>query len=369
MSANRVIVGMSGGVDSSVSASLLIEQGYDVVGLFMKNWEEDDGTDYCTAAEDLADAQSVCDHLGINLKTVNFATEYWDRVFEEFLDELKKGRTPNPDILCNREIKFREFLSWSEKLGGDLIATGHYANTRVDENGARLLRGLDKNKDQSYFLYQVPGAALTKTLFPIGAIEKTEVRERAQALGLSNHSKKDSTGICFIGERRFREFLKRYLPPNPGEMHTAAGESVGQHHGLMYYTIGQRHGLGIGGPGEAWYVAGKDIEKNILTVVQGHDHPALMSSGLSARELYWIHRDDGRREPRRCTVKTRYRQHDVACSLTWSSDGSLDVVFDEPQRAVTPGQSVVFYDNEICLGGGIIDVAVAAYPESTASAA
>ncbi len=369
MCAERVIVGMSGGVDSSVSASLLIEQGYDVVGLFMKNWEEDDGTDYCTAAEDLADAESVCDRLGVPLKTVNFATEYWDRVFEEFLDELKKGRTPNPDILCNREIKFREFLSWSKQLGGDLIATGHYARTRLDDGGARLLRGHDVNKDQSYFLYQVPGAALSKTLFPVGAIEKTEVRDRAAALGLDNHAKKDSTGICFIGERRFREFLKRYLPPNPGIMRTVEGEDVGEHHGLMYYTIGQRHGLGIGGPGEPWYVAAKNVADNVLTVVQGHDHPALMSSGLNARELYWIHNDDGRREPRRCTVKTRYRQQDVPCSLQWTADGALNVSFDEPQRAVTPGQSVVFYDKEVCLGGGIIENAVAAFPESTADAA
>jgi len=341
VSAKRVIVGMSGGVDSSVSASLLLEQGYDVVGLFMKNWEEDDGTDHCTAAEDLADAESVCERLGITLKTVNFATEYWDRVFEEFLDELKLGRTPNPDILCNREIKFREFLEWSEKLGGDYIATGHYVQKRDDPGGAKLLRGLDANKDQSYFLYQVPGAALTKTLFPVGAIEKSEVRERAADIGLDNHDKKDSTG-----------------------MRTVSGEAVGEHHGLMYYTIGQRHGLGIGGPGEAWYVAGKNMKSNDLLVVQGHDHPALMSSGLSAHELYWIHPDDSARVQKRCTVKTRYRQNDVPCELTWRDDGTLDVAFDEPQRAVTPGQSVVFYNEDVCLGGGIIDQAVAAFPES-----
>ena len=357
-SPKKVIVGMSGGVDSSVSAWLLQQQGYQVEGLFMKNWEEDDGEEYCTAAADLADAQAVCDKLGIELHTVNFAAEYWDNVFELFLEEYKAGRTPNPDILCNKEIKFKAFLEFAaEDLGADYIATGHYVR-RADVDGkSRLLRGLDGNKDQSYFLYMLGQNALEKAMFPVGHLTKAQVREIAEEAGLANSRKKDSTGVCFIGERNFREFLERYLPRNPGAMTTPEGRIVGQHQGLMYYTLGQRQGLGIGGQkdgdGEPWFVAAKDMASNTLIVVQGHDHPLLQRVSLGAGQLSWIAGVPPDPE-RPYTAKTRYRQQDAACHISTLYDDTLELVFDAPQWAVTPGQSVVLYDGEVCLGGGII---------------
>jgi tRNA-specific 2-thiouridylase len=355
----RVIVGMSGGVDSSVSALLLLEQGYQVEGLFMKNWEEDDGTDYCTAREDLADAQAVCDRIGIKLHTANFAAEYWDHVFEHFLEEYKAGRTPNPDILCNREIKFKAFLDYALILGADLIATGHYVRRRDREGRTELLKGLDANKDQSYFLHAVGGEQIARTLFPVGELEKPEVRAIAERHGLATAAKKDSTGICFIGERRFSDFLKQYLPAQPGVIKTTRGKTIGQHHGLMYHTIGQRQGLGIGGLKDAgddpWYVLEKNLERNELIVGQGNDHPWLFSSALLTSHIWWVNPVD-LSAPRRLTAKVRYRQSDQACTLERTTDG-YRAVFEEPQRAVTPGQSVVFYDGEICLGGGVIEVA------------
>ncbi|UFH51411.1 tRNA 2-thiouridine(34) synthase MnmA [Pseudomonas sp. KNUC1026] len=353
----RVIVGMSGGVDSSVSALLLMEQGYQVEGLFMKNWEEDDGTDYCTAREDLADAQAVCDRIGIKLHTANFAAEYWDNVFEHFLEEYRAGRTPNPDILCNREIKFKAFLDYALSLGADLIATGHYVRRRDREGVTELLKGLDPNKDQSYFLHAVGGAQIARTLFPVGELEKPAVRAIAERHGLATAKKKDSTGICFIGERRFSDFLKQYLPAQPGEIHTPDGQVIGQHHGLMYHTLGQRQGLGIGGMKDAsdepWYVVAKDVARNVLVVGQGNEHPLLFSQALQASTIWWVNPLD-LSTPRRLTAKVRYRQGDQACTLEQTAQG-YRVSFDEPQRAVTPGQSVVFYDGEICLGGGVIE--------------
>jgi tRNA-specific 2-thiouridylase len=362
-STQKVIVGMSGGVDSSVSAYLLQQQGYHVEGLFMKNWEEDDGEEYCTAAADLADAQAVCDKLGIELHTVNFAAEYWDNVFEHFLAEYKAGRTPNPDILCNKEIKFKAFLEFAaEDLGADYIATGHYVRRQDVDGKSRLLRGLDSNKDQSYFLYTLGHKQIARSLFPVGELEKSEVRRIAGQLNLITAKKKDSTGICFIGERKFREFLGRYLPAQPGRIVTVDGEEIGEHQGLMYHTLGQRKGLGIGGTKEGsdepWYVVDKDVGNNILIVAQGHDHPRLMSAGLVARQLHWVNREV-LAAPLRCSVKTRYRQTDIACTVTPVSDDCINVRFDEPVAAVTPGQSAVFYLNEICLGGGIIEQRVA----------
>ncbi|WP_048750766.1 tRNA 2-thiouridine(34) synthase MnmA [Aggregatibacter segnis] len=355
----KVICGMSGGVDSSVSAFILQQQGYQVEGLFMKNWEEDDDTDYCTAAADLADAQAVCDKLGIKLHKINFAAEYWDNVFEHFLSEYKAGRTPNPDILCNKEIKFKAFLEYaSEDLGANYIATGHYVRRRGADDNAQLLRGLDANKDQSYFLYTLSSKQVGQSLFPVGDIEKPIVRAIAEDLGLITAKKKDSTGICFIGERKFKDFLARYLPAQPGNIRTVEGDIIGRHDGLMYHTLGQRKGLGIGGvkgaSEEAWYVVEKDLVNNELIVAQGHDHSALLSTGLIAQQLHWVDRQPIR-EPLRCTVKTRYRQTDVPCTIEPIDDESIKVIFDEPQIAVTPGQSAVFYLNEVCLGGGIIE--------------
>ncbi len=353
----KVIVGMSGGVDSSVSAWLLLQQGYAVEGLFMKNWEEDDGTEYCTAREDLADAQAVCDRLGIRLHQANFAAEYWDRVFEHFLQEYQAGRTPNPDILCNKEIKFRAFLDYALVLGADYIATGHYAR-RGEGNPAPLLRGLDRNKDQSYFLHAVAGTQIARTLFPVGEIEKPEVRRIAAELGLSTATKKDSTGICFIGERRFKDFLGQYLPARPGLIETDGGEVIGHHEGLMYYTLGQRQGIGIGGlrhaEEAAWYVVGKDLTRNVLVVGQGHEHPLMMSHGLIVRHVDWV-AGEAPPMPLNCTAKTRYRQPDQACTVYDDEHGGHRVVFAQAQRAVTPGQSVVFYQDEVCLGGGVIE--------------
>lgn len=355
----HVIVGMSGGVDSSVSAYILQQQGYRVEGLFMKNWEEDDDTEYCSAATDLADAQEVCDKLGIHLHKINFAAEYWDNVFEHFLTEYRAGRTPNPDILCNKEIKFKAFLEYAaEDLGADYIATGHYVR-RGEVNGqASLLRGIDSNKDQSYFLYTLTSQQISQSLFPVGELEKPVVRKIAEELGLITANKKDSTGICFIGERKFKDFLARYLPAQPGDIRTVDGDIIGRHDGLMYHTLGQRKGLGIGGlknAGEAaWYVVDKDLDKNELIVGQGHDHPRLFSRGLIAQQLDWVNRHPIS-EPLSCTVKTRYRQYDVPCQIIPINDDKIEVIFDEPQSAVTPGQSAVFYKGEVCLGGGIID--------------
>ena len=351
----KVICGMSGGVDSSVSAFILQQQGYQVEGLFMKNWEEDDDTDYCTAAADLADAQAVCDKLGIKLHKINFAAEYWDNVFEHFLSEYKAGRTPNPDILCNKEIKFKAFLDYAaEDLGANYIATGHYVRRRGADDKAQLLRGLDANKDQSYFLYTLSSKQVGQSLFPVGDIEKPIVRAIAEDLDLITAKKKDSTGICFIGERKFKD----YLPAQPGNIRTVEGDIIGRHDGLMYHTLGQRKGLGIGGvkgaSEEAWYVVEKDLVNNELIVAQGHDHSALLSTGLIAQQLHWVDRQPIR-EPLRCTVKTRYRQTDVPCTIEPIDDESIKVIFDEPQIAVTPGQSAVFYLDEVCLGGGIIE--------------
>ncbi|AKH64830.1 MULTISPECIES: tRNA 2-thiouridine(34) synthase MnmA [Photorhabdus] len=358
-SQKKVIVGMSGGVDSSVSAYLLQQQGYQVAGLFMKNWEEDDDEEYCSAATDLADAQSVCDKLGIELHTVNFAAEYWDNVFEHFLSEYKAGRTPNPDILCNKEIKFKAFLEFAaEDLGADYIATGHYVR-RKDINGkSQLLRGLDNNKDQSYFLYTLSHQQIAQSLFPVGELEKPEVRCIAEKIGLVTAKKKDSTGICFIGERKFRDFLGRYLPAKPGPIMTVDGETLGEHQGLMYHTLGQRKGLGIGGTKEGseepWYVIDKDVQNNILIVAQGHEHPRMMSAGLIAQQLHWVDKQPLTEEIH-CVVKTRYRQQDIPCTVTPINEDKIEVRFANPVAAVTPGQSAVFYQGEVCLGGGVIE--------------
>lgn len=346
----RIVVGLSGGVDSSVAALLLKRQGYDVVGLFMRNWEDDEE---CPAKQDFLDVLAVAEVIGIEVEAVNFAREYKERVFSYFLREYQAGRTPNPDVLCNSEIKFKAFLDHAIGLGASKIATGHYARLTETNGKFALCKAQDLSKDQTYFLYRLNQAQLSKTLFPLGDLQKTEVREIARQAALPTHAKKDSTGICFIGERDFREFLSRYLPKQPGDMETPEGRLVGKHEGLMYYTLGQRQGLGIGGQGEPWYVAGKDMARNVLIVVQGHDHPLLLKNTLDAQDLTWI----AGRAPdsaRPYAAKTRYRQQDAACHITHLADDRLALEFEAAQWAVTPGQSVVMYDGETCLGGGII---------------
>lgn len=362
-SKTRVVLGMSGGVDSSVAALLLKEQGYDVIGLFMKNWDDTDERGICTATEDFKDVSTVAEQLDIPYYSVNFEDEYWDRVFEYFLSEYRRGRTPNPDVMCNKEIKFKAFLDYALDLGADYVAMGHYAQTVRDEDGTvHLLRGKDANKDQTYFLSQLSQEQLQKTIFPLGHLEKPEVRKIAEEAGLATAKKKDSTGICFIGEKNFNEFLSNYLPNKPGKMVTLDGEVKGEHSGLMYYTIGQRHGLGIGGGGEIeapWFVVGKDTETQTLYVGQGFHHENLYTEYLEASELnFTTGRPEG--DSFRCTVKIRYRQEDVPVTVELSEDGQeAKIIFDEPMRAVTPGQAVVFYDGDECLGGGIIDAAYA----------
>lgn len=352
----KVIVGMSGGVDSSVSAWLLQQQGYDVAGLFMKNWEEDDTENHCSASADMADAQAVCDQLNIPLHKVNFAAEYWDDVFKYFLAEYKNGRTPNPDVLCNQYIKFSAFLSFAKELGAEKIAMGHYARCVYSDNSYHLLKGIDPQKDQSYFLHRLNQHQLSHSLFPLGELTKTQVREQAAALGLPNHNKKDSTGICFIGERKFKTFLQDYLPAQPGAIVTTESETVGKHDGLMYYTIGQRQGLGIGGLSnkaeEPWYVVSKDMKNNALIVAQGEDK-ALYADSLIADNLHWIS-GSAPALPLDCMAKIRYRQADQACTIFSKNNHQIQVDFNELQRAISPGQSVVFYKGDECLGGGII---------------
>ncbi len=351
---NHVVVGMSGGVDSSVAAYLLKQQGFDVVGVFMKNWEEDDEDGVCTSTADYADVRSVCETIGIPYYTVNFAAEYRERVFSYFLDEYRKGRTPNPDVLCNCEIKFKAFLDFALKTGAGLLATGHYCRLSEDK---LLLRGADRGKDQSYFLAGLKREQLERVVFPIGDLRKTEVREIAKQNGFSNALKKDSTGVCFIGERNFKKFLMQYLPAQRGDMVDEHGRKIGTHDGLMYYTLGQRRGLGIGGrndgTGESWFVIGKDLDRNLLIVQQG-EHEELYSTSLDAHRVNWI---GGAAPDRRfaCTAKFRYRQPDQGVRVTVSGEGA-HVDFERPQRAVTPGQWVVFYQGETCLGGGPIDV-------------
>lgn len=347
----KVVVGMSGGVDSSVAALLLKREGHEVLGLFMKNWGEDD--EYCRAREDFVDAAAAADVMGIDLEAVDFSAEYKDRVFADFLREYSAGRTPNPDVLCNAEIKFRAFLDHAMRLGAERIATGHYARVEVSGNAFQLLKGTDPTKDQSYFLHRLTQEQLCRVIFPVGGLKKVEVRRIAREAGLPNHAKKDSTGICFIGERPFREFLNRYVAKAPGPIIDDSGRKLGEHIGLAFYTIGQRKGIGVGGPGEPWYVAQKRMETNELIVVQGHDHPLLLKRSLEALEASWI-AGTPPAAPSAHAAKTRYRQADAPCTLSRVMDSGIRVDFESPQWAVTPGQSVVLYDGESCLGGGVI---------------
>lgn len=354
---SKIVVGLSGGVDSSVTAHLLKAQGHEVHGVFMQNWEDDNNDEYCSIKEDSMDAIAVADLLGIDIELVNFASEYKDRVFAYFLSEYQAGRTPNPDILCNSEIKFKCFLDYAIELGGAKMATGHYCGNRVRADGrTELIRARDQSKDQTYFLYRLSQAQVSQAVFPLGGLLKSEVRAIAEQIQLPNAKKKDSTGICFIGERPFREFLNRYLPTKPGRMVTPEGRVMGEHMGLMFYTLGQRQGLGIGGDksgsGEPWFVAAKDMASNELIVVQGHDHPLLLKSTLVAQDCSWILGEAP--APGRYTAKTRYRQQDAACELVDLGEGRCELKFTEPQWAVTPGQSMVLYDGDVCLGGGII---------------
>lgn len=350
----RVVVGMSGGVDSSVAAYLLKQQGYDVIGVFMKNWDDTDEFGVCTATEDYEDVIRVCNQIGIPYYAVNFEKEYWDKVFTYFLDEYKAGRTPNPDVMCNKEIKFKAFLEHALKLGADYLATGHYAQVKFIDGEYKMLRGKDANKDQTYFLNQLSQEQISKVMFPIGHMDKKRVREIAKEAGLATATKKDSTGICFIGERNFKEFLSKYLPAQPGRMETLTGEMKGFHEGLMYYTIGQRHGLGIGGSGDPWFVVGKDLERNVLLVGQGYDNDALYSDAIIATNVSWVS-DKEKPAQFSCTAKFRYRQPDHGVTVTLLGNNTARVEFDEPIRAVTPGQAVVFYNGEECLGGGTIN--------------
>jgi tRNA-specific 2-thiouridylase len=354
---SSVIVGVSGGVDSAVSLLLLKQAGLSVRAVFMKNWEEDDYEEYCAAAQDLEDARRVCDHLGVELKTVNLSAEYWDKVFSHFVEVYRRGATPNPDVLCNREIKFRAFLDFATDLGADVIASGHYARIEHCNGRYQLLKGQDRKKDQSYFLCLLDQSQLQRAVFPVGSMYKGEVRELARRFELHNHARKDSTGICFIGERPFKSFLEHYIPRDPGPIFSVEGRELGSHDGLMYYTIGQRQGLGIGGKrhgdGRAWYVAAKDPERNALVVVQGREHPALYAEQLEAEEVHWIS-GHAPALPIRCRAKIRYRQADQSCSVDPASRGRVVVRFDRPQWAAAPGQSVVFYHGEECLGGATI---------------
>ncbi|WP_053219073.1 tRNA 2-thiouridine(34) synthase MnmA [Virgibacillus senegalensis] len=350
----RVVVGMSGGVDSSVAALLLKQQGYDVVGIFMKNWDDTDENGVCTATEDFDDVVRVCNQLEIPYYAVNFEKQYWDKVFTYFLDEYKAGRTPNPDVMCNKEIKFKAFLDHALSLGADYLATGHYAQVREVNGKYQMLRGVDDNKDQTYFLNQLSQSVLSKVMFPLGHLPKKEVRRIAADHDLATAQKKDSTGICFIGERNFKEFLSEYLPAQPGKMTTLTGMEKGRHEGLMYYTIGQRQGLGIGGSGDPWFVVGKNLEENILYVEQGFHNHRLYSDGLIATDLNWIN-EEKLNGPIECTAKFRYRQQDSKVTVIPLGDDKVRVEFHEAQRAITPGQAVVFYDGEVCLGGGTID--------------
>ncbi|SUJ03575.1 tRNA-specific 2-thiouridylase mnmA [Sporosarcina pasteurii] len=356
-SETRVVIGMSGGVDSSVAALLLKEQGYDVIGIFMKNWDDTDEFGVCTATEDYEDVIAVCNEIGIPYYAVNFEQQYWDKVFTYFLDEYKAGRTPNPDVMCNKEIKFNAFLDHAMSLGADYLATGHYAQVVDTEDGVAMLRGKDESKDQTYFLNQLTQEMLEKVMFPLGHLDKSEVRKIAIEAGLTTAKKKDSTGICFIGERNFKEFLGQYLPAQPGAMETMTGETVGQHDGLMYYTIGQRHGLGIGGAGDPWFVLGKDLKNNVLLVGQGFHHDALYSDSLTAVD---VNLATPRKLPTRftCTAKFRYRQPDTKVTVEITGEHTANVIFEEPVRAITPGQAVVLYDGEECLGGGTIDTVI-----------
>lgn len=348
----RVVVGMSGGVDSSVAALLLKEQGYEVIGVFMKNWDDTDEFGVCTATEDYEDVIRVCNQINIPYYSVNFEKEYWDKVFTYFLDEYKAGRTPNPDVMCNKEIKFKAFLDYALSIGADYVATGHYAQVRRQNGEIELLRGVDMTKDQTYFLNQLTSDVLEKVLFPLGHIEKQEVRRIAKEYQLATATKKDSTGICFIGERNFKEFLSEYLPAQPGQMQTLSGEVKGKHDGLMYYTIGQRHGLGIGGEGEPWFVVGKSLDENILYVEQGDSNTYLYSDALIASEVNWINEVENSFS---CTAKFRYRQKDSRVHVTILENNKVRVDFENKERAVTPGQAVVFYQDEVCLGGGTIE--------------
>ncbi|WP_181350564.1 tRNA 2-thiouridine(34) synthase MnmA [Thalassobacillus sp. CUG 92003] len=353
----RVVIGMSGGVDSSVAALLLKEQGYDVVGIFMKNWDDTDENGVCTATEDFEDVIRVCNQIDIPYYAVNFEKQYWDKVFTYFLDEYKSGRTPNPDVMCNKEIKFKAFMDHALSLGADYLATGHYAQVRENDGVYEMLRGKDENKDQTYFLNQLSQSVLSRVMFPLGHLEKGEVRQIAEKHDLATAKKKDSTGICFIGERNFKDFLSEYLPAQPGYMQTLDGERKGEHDGLMYYTLGQRQGLGIGGPGEPWFVVGKNIKDNVLYVGQGYDHDALYSDGLYATEINWMS-GDKLTESMACTAKFRYRQADSPVTVHPVGDDKLKVDFHEAERAVTPGQAVVFYDGDVCLGGATIDAII-----------
>lgn len=350
----RVVIGMSGGVDSSVAALLLKEQGYDVIGIFMKNWDDTDENGVCTATEDYNDVIEVCNQIGIPYYAVNFEKQYWDKVFTYFLDEYRAGRTPNPDVMCNKEIKFKAFLEHAIALGADYVATGHYARVAYMDGEYKMLRGVDDNKDQTYFLNQLSQEQLSKTMFPLGELKKPQIREMAKEAGLATAAKKDSTGICFIGERNFKDFLSNYLPAQPGVMQTLSGEVKGKHDGLMYYTIGQRHGLGIGGNGDPWFAVGKNLKGNILYVDQGFHNELLYGDEVIATNVGWVS-NKAKEKEFKCTAKFRYRQEDNKVTVQIVDENTVRILCDEPIRAITPGQAVVFYDGDECLGGATID--------------